>query len=427
MSFKDSILKARKIGASDLHLEAGTAMVARVRGELTPIGEVLTGAQLMEVAQELLTAEDWADFNARGSADISLVVAGTRCRINFYRTIRGLAMATRLLAQSVGDLRSCNLHPDLRRLVAAPTGLVIVSGPTGSGKSTTLAALIEEVNVARAQNIITLESPLEYVYSNRRSFIRQREIPTHSPSFEQAIVDALRENPDVLVVSEMRTAEVMRLTLDAAETGHLVLATMHSATCGEALNRMCMSFPSDIQGSIRAQLADCLVGVVCQRLEYLERWQMRVPRCEVLLPNSGARGTIRAGQFGQISNVIQSGGDEGMWTFDRYQRWMEQQREWARPAAAPAVAADGEIVRSAARVTVPPGVAPPARMAPTAPGISAAPKGPLGGVAGRPAAPPKSPRAPSATADGPEEITIDEDLDLEDIAELARKIERRTP
>ena len=427
MSFKDSILKARKIGASDLHLEAGTAMVARVRGELTPIGEVLTGAQLMEMAQELLTAEDWADFNARGSADISLVVAGTRCRINFYRTIRGLAMATRLLAQSVGDLRSCNLHPDLRRLVAAPTGLVIVSGPTGSGKSTTLAALIEEVNVARAQNIITLESPLEYVYSNRRSFIRQREIPTHSPSFEQAIVDALRENPDVLVVSEMRTAEVMRLTLDAAETGHLVLATMHSATCGEALNRMCMSFPSDIQGSIRAQLADCLVGVVCQRLEYLERWQMRVPRCEVLLPNSGARGTIRAGQFGQISNVIQSGGDEGMWTFDRYQRWMEQQREWARPAAPPAVAADGEIVRSAARVTVPPGVAPAARMAPAAPGISTVPKGaPLGGVAGRPAAPPKS-RAPSATPDGPEEITIDEDLDLEDIAELARKIERRTP
>jgi twitching motility protein PilT len=428
MSFKDSILKARKIGASDLHLEAGTAMVARVRGELTPIGEVLTGAQLMEMAQELLTAEDWADFNARGSADISLVVAGTRCRINFYRTIRGLAMATRLLASSVGDLRACNLLPDLRRLVAAPTGLVIVSGPTGSGKSTTLAALIEEVNASRAQNIITLESPLEYVYTNRRSFIRQREIPTHSPSFEQAIVDALRENPDVLVISEMRTAEVMRLTLDAAETGHLVLATMHSATCGEALNRICMSFPSDLQGSIRAQLADCLVGVVCQRLEYLERWQMRVPRCEVLLPNSGARGTIRAGQFGQISNVIQSGGDEGMWTFDRYQRWMEQQREWVRPSAPPAVAADGEIVRSAARVAPPPGVAPAGRVTPTASGLPGAPRVPVpGGVAGgRPGAPTK-PRAAAANPDAPEEITIDEDLDLEDIAELARKIERRTP
>src|SRR5271170_804522 len=345
MSFKDSILKARKIGASDLHLEAGTAMVARVRGELTPIGEVLTGAQLMEMAQELLTAEDWADFNARGSADISLVVAGTRCRINFYRTIRGLAMATRLLASSVGDLRACNLHPDLRRLVAAPTGLVIVSGPTGSGKSTTLAALIEEANVARAQNIITLESPLEYVYTNRRSFIRQREIPTHSPSFEQGIIDALRENPDVLVVSEMRTPEVMRLTLNAAETGHLVLATMHSANCAEALTRLCMSFPSDIQGSIRAQLADCLVGICCQRLDYLSAHHLRVPRCEILLPSSGAKGTIRAGNYSQIANVLQSGGDEGMWTFDRYQRWMEQVQDWVRPtqAATPRNPADSSL------------------------------------------------------------------------------------
>jgi twitching motility protein PilT len=407
LNFKDSILRARTAGASDLHLEAGTAVVARVRGQLTPLGEILTGVQLTEMAKELLTAEDWADFNARGSADISLVVAGTRCRINFYRTIRGLAMAVRLLSSAVGDLRACNLHPDLRRLVSAPTGLVIVSGPTGCGKSTTLAALLEEVNVSRAQNIITLESPLEYVYTNRRSFIRQREIPTHSPSFEQAIVDALRENPDVLVISEMRTAEVMRLTLDAAETGHLVLATMHSATCGEALSRICMSFPADIQGSIRAQLADCLVGVVCQRLEYLEKWQLRVPRCEVLLPNSGARGTIRAGQFGQIANVIQSGGEEGMWTFDRYQRWMEQHREWVRPAAPAAAAASDEIVRSTARVA-PPSVAPPRRMAPT--------------VGRKPAAP-----AAGATPAGPEEITIDEDLDLEDIAELARKIERRTP
>jgi twitching motility protein PilT len=411
LSFKDSILRARKAGASDLHLEAGTPMVARVRGELTPVGEMLTGAQLTEMAQELLTAEDWADFNARGSADISLVVAGTRCRINFYRTIRGLAMAARLLAPSVGDLRACNLHPDLRRLVSAPTGLVIVSGPTGCGKSTTLAALLEEVNVSRAQNIITLESPLEYVYTNRRSFIRQREIPTHTPSFEQAIVDALRENPDVLVISEMRTAEVMRLTLDAAETGHLVLATMHSASCGEALSRICMSFPSDIQGSIRAQLADCLVGVVCQRLEYLEKWQLRVPRCEVLLPNSGARGTIRAGQFGQITNVIQSGGEEGMWTFDRYQRWVEQQREWVRPATPPPAAANDEIVRSTARVAAPP-VAPARRTAPL-PTTARPPAASVSRVGASPA--------------GPDEITIDEDLDLEDIAELARKIERRTP
>jgi len=429
MSFADSILKARRLGASDLHLEAGTAPVARVRGELTPIGEVLAGAQLMEMGKEFLTADDWADFDSRGSADVSVVVGGTRCRINAYKTIRGMGLAVRLLSASVGDLRACNLHPDLRRLIAAPTGLVIVSGPTGCGKSTTLAALIEEVNESRAQNIITLESPLEYVFTNRRAFIRQREIPTHSPSFEQAIVDALRENPDVLVVSEMRTPDVMRLTLNAAETGHLVLATLHSATCAEALSRLCMSFPAEIQGSIRAQLADCLVGVVCQRLEYLPQWQLRVPQCEVLLASSGAKGTIRAGQFGGLGNVIQSGGDEGMWTFDRYQRWVEQQRDWVRPAAPVAGALEqGARIRPAAvRVSAPPGATRGAAVRPAASHAARARAGAASGVAAQPAGRGVAKPTPTPAADAPEEITIDEDLDLEDIAELARRIERRTP
>jgi len=408
VSFKELILKASKVGASDLHLEAGTVMVARVRGELTTVGEALAVPQLMEVARELLNDEDWAVFNSRGSVDLSVVVGGTRCRINVYRTLRGLALAARLLLPAVGNLRSCNLNPEMRRLIAPTTGLVLVSGPTGSGKSTTLAALLEEANSTRGLNIITLESPLEYVFSNRRSFIRQREIPTHSPSFEQGIVDALRENPDVLVVGEMRTPDVMRLTLDAAETGHLVLATMHSANCGEALSRLCMSFPSEIQSSIRAQLADCLVGVVSQRLHFLERWQLRVPLCEILIPNSGARGTIRAGQFSQITNVIQSGGEEGMWTFDRYQRWIEQQKEWVRPTTPPPVVGDGGIVRAATRLVTPAGRKP-------ATGPRAAP----GAAAPRP--------APASAADAGEEINIDEPLDLEEIAALARKIEQSTP
>lgn len=423
MSFKDWVLRARRLGASDIHMEASTTPVARVRGELTPLGETVPGAQLGELAKDLLTAEEWALFSERGSADISLVVGGTRCRINLYKTIRGLALAVRLLSPSVGDLRTCNLHPELRRLIAAPTGLVIVSGPTGCGKSTTLAALLEEVNTSRAQNIITLESPLEYVYTNRRSFIRQREIPTHSPSFEQAIVDALRENPDVLVISEMRTPEVMRLTLNAAETGHLVLATMHSATCAEALSRICMAFPAEIQGNIRAQLADCLVGVVCQRLEYLESVQLRVPRCELLLGSSGAKGTIRAGQFGGIANVIQSGGDDGMWTFDRYQRWMEQKRDWVRPA--PPVPGAAEIEQP--RAVMSPEL-PYAARAPQAGGVARATTGKGGaaaaGQAGRVGAPRSS---PSQGTTAPDEITIDEDMDLEELTELARRIEQRTP
>src|SRR6266404_6866964 len=325
---------ARSLGASDLHLEADTPVVARIRGDLQTVGRVAAGEGLVQAGQDLLGVEGWAQFTARGSADISLTISGSRCRASFFRTVRGIAIAIRLLAPSVKDLSACNLHPDLRRLIDAPTGLVIISGPTGSGKSTTLAALIEEINASRAHNIVTLESPLEYIFANRRSFIRQREIPTHSPSFEQGIIDALRENPDVLVIGEMRTPEVMRLTLNAAETGHLVIATMHSATCAEAITRICMSFPAEIQGSIRAQLADCFVGFICQRLDFLSEFRLRVPVCEILLRSAASRGTIRGGQFSQIANVLQTGGEAGMWNFDRYQRWVAQKTDWVPPTAA---------------------------------------------------------------------------------------------
>jgi twitching motility protein PilT len=403
VALKEWIQTARKRGASDLHLEAGTAAVVRVRGELQPISEPVSAPELIPMGKELLGEEGWQQFLGHGSADLSLVLGGARCRINLYQTVRGLAMAVRLLNSSVNDLRGCNLHPDLRTLVQARSGLVIVSGPTGSGKSTTLAALIEEVNLARACNIITLESPLEYLYTNRRSYIRQREIPTHSPSFEQAIIDSLRENPDVMVVSEMRSPEAMRLTLNAAETGHLVLATMHSATCAEAMSRICMSFEPEIQGSVRAQLADCLVGVLCQRLEYLEAQQLRVPRCELLLATHAVKGTIRSGQMGQLSNVIQSGGEDGMWSFDRYQRWMNQQKDWVRPAAVVPVLDD------------PPLATRPAMLKPMVqPSAGAMPK-------------PAPKRAPVPTAESAGEIVIDENLDLNDIAELAKRIERRTP
>ncbi len=210
----------------------------------------------------------------------------------------------------------------------------------------------------------------------------------------------------MLVVSEMRTPEVIRLTLNAAETGHLVLATMHSATCAEALNRICMSFPSEIQGSIRAQLADVLVGVVCQRLEFLGPLQLRVPKCEILFGSSAAKGTIRSGQMSQIANVILSGGEDGMWTFDRYQRWMEQRTDWVRPAARPAAGSETvkvvNVPKRAATATA--GTVPPPSSAAAASRVCA-----------------------STPASGsPSELTIDEDLDLNELAELARKIEERT-
>ena len=378
MKLDDWVRQARGLGASDLLLESGTPIVVRVRDELLTIGETVSEAQLTQCARQILGDAGWERFEQRGSADLSEAIADVRCRLNWYRTARGMALALRLLSASLHDLRSANLHPDLRRLVEPRTGLVVISGPTGCGKSTTLAALIEEVNAVRARNIITIESPIEYLFENRRSFIRQREVPTHSPSYEQAIVDALRENPDILVIGEMRSAEAMRLTLNAAETGHLVLATMHSATCAEALSRLCMSFAAEIQGSIRAQLADCLVGVVCQRLDYLAREHLRVPRCEVLMATSGAKGTIRSGQFSQLATVLQAGGEDGMWTFDRYERWIQQRGDWVVPSA---------------------------------------------GVSARPSAIQRAPASARATpppASDAIEISIDEDLDL---AEIARRFD----
>jgi twitching motility protein PilT len=404
MILEDLVEKARSLGASDLHLETGTPAVARIRGELQTVGGVVTGERLVQAGQTLLGAEGWAQFKVRGSADMSIAISGSRCRANFFRTVRGMAIAIRLLAPSIKDLRACNLHPDFRKLIDAPTGLVIISGPTGSGKSTTLAALIEEINASRAHNIVTLESPLEYIFANRRSYIRQREIPTHSPSFEQGIIDALRENPDVLVISEMRTPEVMRLTLNAAETGHLVLATMHSANCAEALSRLCMSFPSDIQASIRAQLADCLVGVSCQRLDFLSAHRLRVPRCEILLPSSGAKGTIRTGNFSQLANVLQSGGEEGMWTFDRYQRWMDQVSDWVRPAQT-AVLHPSEQRKAVFDVST---HGPSVKPVPTQP----------------------SPTNLRPARSGMIEEVIDvpsEDIDLAELAELAKKVIEREP
>jgi twitching motility protein PilT len=413
MILEEWVETAWSLGASDLHLEAGTPPVARVRGELQTVGAAVPGDVLVQAAQNILGAEDWEQFKERGSADLSVAISGVRCRINFFRTVRGIAAAIRLLVPAIRDLHGCNLHPDLRNLIEATTGLVIISGPTGSGKSTTLAALIEEINISRARNIVTLESPLEYIYANRRSFIRQREIPTHSPSFEQGIIDALRENPDVLVVSEMRTPEVMRLTLNAAETGHLVLATMHSANCAEALSRLCMSFPSDIQGSIRAQLADCLVGMCCQRLDFLSAHRLRVPRCEILLPSSGAKGTIRAGNFSQIANVLQSGGDEGMWTFDRYQRWMDQVRDWVRPAqvATQHIAAGPASAQRAVGLGT--GTKQPAK----APAVKPPP--------GKPVLPRSTPSG-SMASDDVFEVPA-EDMDLAQLAELAKKVVERKP
>ena len=219
--------------------------------------------------------------------------------------------------------------------------MILISGPTGSGKSSTLAALIQEINLTDTRHIVTVESPIEYLFRPRRSYIRQREVGRDTPSFEQALLDALREDPDVLMVGEMREPETMRLTLNASETGHLVLATVHSSTCAEALQRIASAFPAEIQASVCAQLADCLVAVISQRLVFRSDLNMRVPECEVLVANHAVKNFIRTREFFKISSSLETGADHGMWTFQRYRSWVQNRKKWHTPNE-PAEAPDSE-------------------------------------------------------------------------------------
>lgn len=331
---------ARRHGASDIHLEPGMPAAYRVRGGLTLGEAVVKGAALLEMARELVGEGGWADFVARRSFDASRVVAGTRIRVNVLQTARGVGLAVRLLGQSQPTLERLNLHPDLANLLRHKSGLVLVCGPTGAGKTSTLAALVEQLNVSTACHVLTLEAPIEVLYRPRRAFIRQREVGRDTPSFEQGLVDALREDPDVIVVGEMREPEIMRLTLAAAETGHLVLATLHAATPAEAVTRLVSAFAAEAQPGVQAQLAACIRGIVCQRLAFYPQAQRLVPELEICVATDAVRNHIREGQAHRIVTAMETGAAEGQWTLPRYRRWLADRRTFHSGAGEAPVAED---------------------------------------------------------------------------------------
>jgi twitching motility protein PilT len=332
MDLEGLIALAATNGASDLHLEAALPAALRVRGTLRTVGEPLAASRLWEIAHHLLGEEQWPHFLERRSADLSRTIRGVRCRINILQTARGIGFAIRLLASFQATVEKLNLHPDLKKLVTHPHGLILVSGPTGCGKSSTLAALIQEINLTDSRHIVTIESPIEYTFRPRRAYIRQREVGRDTPSFEQALLDALREDPDVLMVGEMRDPETMRLTLNASETGHLVLATVHSSTCAEALQRVVSAFPAEIQGSMAGQLADCLLAVISQRLRFRSDLNIRVPECEILIATHAVRNFVRTRDFFKIASALETGAEHGMWSLQRYRAWLESRTNWSLPA-----------------------------------------------------------------------------------------------
>jgi twitching motility protein PilT len=325
-------------GASDLHLEAGLPAALRVRGTLRTTGEPLPANLLLEMARQVTGEDEWPRFLEQKSYDCSRTFHGVRVRINILQTSRGIGFAIRLLASFVATVDKLNLHPDFKKLIAGHNGLILVSGATGSGKSSTLAALIQEINLTDTRHIVTIESPIEYNFRPRRAYIRQREVGRDTPSFEQALIDSLREDPDVLMVGEMRDPETMRLTLSASETGHLVMATVHSSTCAEALQRVVSAFPAEIQSSIAAQLADCIVAVISQRLHFRPELNIRVPECEILIPTHAVKNFIRNRDFFKITSSLETGAEHGMWTQQRYRAWLDSRKNWYIPGKSPETA-----------------------------------------------------------------------------------------
>ena len=388
----------------------------RLRGSLVALGDKVESATLQGMARELLSGERWEDFCLRQSADLSKTVRGVRCRINILRSARGIGFCIRLLSSFVASTKKLNLHPDLSKLMQNSHGLILISGATGAGKSSTMAALLQEINLTEARHIITVESPIEYALTPKLSFIRQREVGRDTPSFEQALIDAMREDPDVLMVGEMRDPQTMRLTLNASETGHLVLATVHSSTCSEALQRVVSSFPPETQSAVCSQLADALVAVVCQRLHFREKQKISVPECEVLMATTPVRSIIRAGGFSKLQTALETGGQDGNWTFNRYRDWLDRRTDWYIPGPnnkeppPPDLEGEWDNEQSLTRMVSPPSHTPPtqAAVAPPSPGSG------TGTDVQR--------RAPPRAAGSSEVLVIEETADPAAImAELERK------
>ena len=368
MDLESLVSLALSNGASDLHLEAGMSPAVRIRGALRTAGEPTPGKFLLETARSVIGEEQWPRFLERRSFDLSKTIHGVRCRINVLQTSRGVGLAIRLLASFQATVEKLNLHPDLKKLVAPTNGLILLSGPTGCGKSSTLAALIQEINLTTARHIITIESPIEYTFRPRRAYIRQREVGRDTPSFEQGLLDALREDPDVLMVGEMRDPETMRLTLSASETGHLVLATVHSSTCAEALQRVVSAFPAEIQSGVSAQLADCLLAVISQRLRFRPELNIRIPECEILAGTHAVKNFVRNREFFKIASALETGAEHGMWSLQRYRAWLDNRKQWHIPGQSPEPpdrepAEAGTSTPLLARAAPAPGATPPERKA----------------------------------------------------------------
>ena len=307
---------AQQLQASDVHLSAGMPPLVRVCGALQALEPAALGnAPIRAMIDGVLPESQRRQFAEGASCDFAFGLPGLgRYRANAYRQQRGVALALRPIPENVPTLEAIQAPAMLAPLVAHDHGLVLVVGPTGSGKSTTLAAMVDHVNRTAAKHVLTIEDPVEFVYTPQRSLITQREVGRDTPSFADALKAALREDPDVILLGEMRDLETIRLALTAAETGHLVLATLHTATAAQAVERIVDVFPGAERDLARTLLADVLRAVVAQQLLPRKDDQGRVAAHEVLIGTPAVRNLIREQKSAQLLSAMQTGQQFGMQT-----------------------------------------------------------------------------------------------------------------
>src|SRR6266487_360613 len=317
----DALLeRAVALGASDLHVAAGAAPAVRVRGQLQRLEEFepLTPDVTQTLLYRILSSEQQKNLEIKRQLDLAYPLPGVaRFRVNVYFQRGSLGAAFRQIPQAIQTLEELGLPESLHELTRKPRGLVLVTGPTGSGKSTTLASLIDEINRTRHDHILTIEDPIEFVHRHKNCLVNQREIGPDAVSFAEGLRAALRQDPDVILVGEMRDLETIATALTAAETGHLVFGTLHTQSAPSTIDRIIDVFPAEQQEQIRIQIASSLQGVVTQALLPTADGAGRVPALEVLLPDDAVRNLIRQGKVEQIYSVMQTNTSRGMQTMEQ--------------------------------------------------------------------------------------------------------------
>ena len=321
MELQNIITQALSLRASDLHLTAGLIPMVRVDGNLRSLGpdaEILSDSQVRQVLQMLMSPERWASFSEHLEEDFSFSHSEWgRWRVNAFHQYRGAALVMRAIPSEIPTLAQLQAPALLSQLALLSSGLILVTGPTGSGKSTLLAAMLDHANRSLKGHLLTIEDPIEFVHFSHQCVVNQREVGLHSHSFEAALRSALREDPDVILIGELRDLATIRLALTAAETGHLVLASLHTSSAPQAIDRVVDVFSAEEKDMVRTLMADSVAAVISQTLCPRMDGVGRVAAHEVMVATPAVRNLIREGKIAQLYSMLQTGAQFGMQTLDQ--------------------------------------------------------------------------------------------------------------